>query len=331
MRRLRPLLRRTAYRTGALSLARQRVRNALTAVMFHRVMDPADPDFALADPVYTVSTPLFAQLLKFFRDHYAVVDLRHVLDAIDGKRALPRHALLITFDDGWADNLRYAAPLLKEQGLPAVIFVAAKAVQDNGMAWWQEEVFAVSRSGRLAAWLRELPERARFEGVDAVGAVTRLAMLDEAQRAELLATLPRERYHARMMMKGDELPRLSEFSIDVGLHGYLHVPLTDVADVRDELAHTSTTLDALTEGKAMTRALGCPHGRYDERVIAGARAAGVKAVFTSDKLLNATDGGMLTRVRPLGRLGMNEQNLAASPYRLDKSSTARWLWARDAL
>ena len=329
MRRLRPLLRRTAYRTGALSLARRRVRDALTVVMFHRVMDPADPDFALADPVYTVSTPLFAQLLHFFRDHYAVVDLRHVLDSIEGKRALPRHALLITFDDGWADNLRHAAPLLKQQGLPAVIFVAAEAVQDEGLTWWQEEVFAVSRTGRLAAWLSEISERAQFDGADAVGVVTRLAVMDEAARGRLLAKLPRERYQSRMMMNGEELRELARFGVDVGLHGYLHVPLTDVADVGDELERTRAALAMMTDGKAVPSALGCPHGRYDERVLSAAREVGVKAVFTSDKLLNATDGGMLTRARPLGRLGMNERNLTASPYRLDKSATARWLWARE--
>lgn len=327
-RRLRPLLRRTAYRTGALSLARRGVRNALTAVMFHRVMDPADPDFALADPVYTVSTPLFAQLLRFFREHYAVVDMRHVLDAIEGKRALPRHALLITFDDGWADNLKYAAPLLQEQGLPAVIFVAAEAMQEEGTAWWQEEVFAVSRSGRLGEWLREVPER--FAD-DAVGVVTRLAMMDEAARGRLLAKLPRERYQSRMMMKCEELRELAGFGVDVGLHGYRHVPLTDVADVGEELERTRVALAGMTDGKAVISALGCPHGRYDDRVLRAAREVGVTAVFTSDKLLNATDEGMLTRVRPLGRLGMNEQNLAASPYRLDKSSTARWLWGRDAV
>lgn len=126
---LRPLLRQAAYRSGMLSLSRSGVRHALTVVMFHRVIDPGDADFAQADPVYTVSAPLFEQLRGFFRDHYAVVDIGHVLDAADGVRKLPEHALLITFDDGWADNLHYAAPLLRARGMPSVIFVAAEAVQ----------------------------------------------------------------------------------------------------------------------------------------------------------------------------------------------------------
>ena len=46
MRTLRPLLRKAAYRSGALGMVRSRLRRALTVVMFHRVMDPADPDFA---------------------------------------------------------------------------------------------------------------------------------------------------------------------------------------------------------------------------------------------------------------------------------------------
>ena len=66
MTTLSPLLRRLAYHTGILSVARVGVRHALTAVMFHRVMDPADADYRHSDSVYTVaSAPLFEQLLDF--------------------------------------------------------------------------------------------------------------------------------------------------------------------------------------------------------------------------------------------------------------------------
>ena len=331
MMSVRPLLRRAAYRSGALSLARRRVRHALTAVMLHRVMDPADPDFPLADPVYTLSTPLFAQLLRFFRDHYAVVDLRQVLDAIEGTRALPPHALLITFDDGWADNLTYAAPLLQEHGMPAVIFVAAEAVQEPGIAWWQEEVFALGRTGRLAAWVGEQPEHLRLprNGTDALAVVTALALLDAPIRERMLQTLPRARSQSRMMLDAAQLRRLPQHRIDVGLHGYRHIPLTAVPDVRDELVRTRAALDRMTAGQAVTTALGCPHGGYDARVVAAAREVGVRAVFTSDKQLNATDGGMLTRWRPLGRVSIDERNIVGSPYRLDASAAARWLWPRE--
>src|SRR5437773_6222275 len=150
---LRRLLRTAAYRSGALGLARTRLRRALTVVMLHRIMDPADPDFAQADPEFTLSTSLFDQLLGFFVNHYAVVSLDDVMRAREGVRPLPDHALLITFDDGWADNLRYAAPLLKERGLPAVIFVAAEPILSASKAWWQEQVFAAARAELLDDWV----------------------------------------------------------------------------------------------------------------------------------------------------------------------------------
>lgn len=41
----------------------------------------------------------------------------------------PKKALLISFDDGWRDNLVYAYPILKEFGLKATIFVITEWVE----------------------------------------------------------------------------------------------------------------------------------------------------------------------------------------------------------
>jgi len=61
------------------------------------------------------------------------------------------------------------------------------------------------------------------------------------------------------------------------------------------------------------------------------RDVGIKLVFTSDKLLNATENGMLTRARPLGRIGINEAHVTSAPFRLDPAAAARWLWPRECL
>jgi peptidoglycan/xylan/chitin deacetylase (PgdA/CDA1 family) len=323
---LRPLLRQAAYSTGILSVARTGVRHALTAVMFHRVMDPADPDYEHSDSVYTVSTPLFEQLLDFFRDNYAVVDIQHVMDASEGVRRLPDHALLITFDDGWADNIRYGAPLLKAREMPAVIFIAAQAVQENTVAWWQEEVYAAIRSESLSD-----PQRTRIMGAadNSVDVVTRLALMDADARENILAALPRGRCHARMMLTVEEVRRLAEFGIAVGVHGHRHIPLTDATDARGELANAQAAIATMSAGAAVTSALGCPHGRYDDEVIAAAHDVGIKLIFTSDKLLNATEHGMLTRPRPLGRIGITQTHIQSAPHRLDPAAAARWLWPRE--
>jgi len=56
------------------------------------------------------------------------------LEARRGTRPLPPHPLLISFDDGWDDNVRYAAPILAAQGTPWALFVAAQFVDIIHMA-----------------------------------------------------------------------------------------------------------------------------------------------------------------------------------------------------
>src|SRR5439155_1761771 len=182
------------YRSGALGLARARHPDALTVVMFHRVIDRADPDFELADPEYTVEPDLFDQLLGFFRDQYSVVSLADVMDAADQRRRLPRHPLLITFDDGWADNLRYAAPLLSRRGLPAVIFVVAEALLSPANSWWQEQIFAAARSGNPPTFEQIITKdtRARAIGTqpdDPLDLICRVAQINGSEQSKFLESI----------------------------------------------------------------------------------------------------------------------------------------------
>jgi peptidoglycan/xylan/chitin deacetylase (PgdA/CDA1 family) len=286
-------------------------------IMLHRVIDPADPDFTASDPTYTLSVPLFEQLLEFLRDHYAVVSLRDVMVASDGAGSLPDHAVLITFDDGWADNLRYAAPLLQARGLPAVVFAVPDAILAPGDRWWQEQVFAAGRAGKLP------------DGGSALDLVARLVPMEADQRAQILASVPAGPCHARMMLTPEEVPQLAAFGIDVGLHGYSHAPLTMVPDVEAELTRAKQAIATMSGGTATTNVLGCPHGRYDARVIAGAHAAGMKLVFTSDPILNLTRNGALIQPRPIGRINVEARRITDEFQRFNPAAAARWLWARD--
>src|SRR5690606_5764285 len=117
-------LKSVLYRSGALGLYhRLRNRRSLTVVSFHRILREDDPRWATCDPDYTLRADAFAASLAFFRRHYNVVSLEQVLDARRGAGRLPPRALLITFDDGWADTAQVALPELQRAGLPAVLFL----------------------------------------------------------------------------------------------------------------------------------------------------------------------------------------------------------------
>ena len=56
-------------------------------------------------------------------------------DWIAGGRG--KDAFAVTFDDGWKDNLTWAAPVLRELGIPATVFLATGAVDGRRPFWWQ--------------------------------------------------------------------------------------------------------------------------------------------------------------------------------------------------
>jgi hypothetical protein len=97
---------------------RVRGRCHVTVLLYHRVSD------TYRDGV-TVGVEQFARQLRTLRRHYDVLDLPTWLATRGQPRFRP--AVVITFDDGYADNA-LAARLLRRAGLPATFFIATRIV-----------------------------------------------------------------------------------------------------------------------------------------------------------------------------------------------------------
>jgi peptidoglycan/xylan/chitin deacetylase (PgdA/CDA1 family) len=59
------------------------------------------------------------------------------LDLLESGR-LPANAAAVTFDDGYADNLKAAKPRLQRAGAPATVFIATGYVGERREFWWDE-------------------------------------------------------------------------------------------------------------------------------------------------------------------------------------------------
>ncbi|MCW2240904.1 peptidoglycan/xylan/chitin deacetylase (PgdA/CDA1 family) [Azospirillum canadense] len=312
--------------------AYHRRRNAatLTVVMFHRVL-PADR-LVGADPEYTVSADLFAACLRFFRQHYNVVDLAEVLAARSSRRRLKERALLITFDDGWADNACVALPLLRQEGLPATVFVATDAVADPSPCWWQETLLRPLREGHVsyeALWrLLPGPSAPIPAGPDReLRLLLRFHDCDAAARARALAPFV-DTAAQRHMMTLDMVRRLPSDGIAVGAHGASHMPLSFLPSPFADLARARTALAGLwNDGAGRPQTLACPHGRWSAEVAQAARAVGFQLIFTSEPWLNATVDGALSG-DVLGRVDIPAHQIVAADGSLSPDRLATWLFTR---
>ena len=120
--RAKQLLKNGVYRaigetaTGVGVVDGEAVRT-LRVLMYHKVND-------LWPNPTTVPTAVFAEQMALLGElGYVAVSIDAVRDHYLDGAPLPEGAVLITFDDGYRDNLENALPVLQRHGYPAVVFV----------------------------------------------------------------------------------------------------------------------------------------------------------------------------------------------------------------
>jgi len=95
---------------------------AFGVLMYHRIA-PRIP--GIAAPTHSVTPARFrTQLEGMLTRGFAPWSLRRALDTRRAGGAIPRGTFVVTFDDGYANNHRYAWPILRQLNIPATIFLA---------------------------------------------------------------------------------------------------------------------------------------------------------------------------------------------------------------
>ena len=101
-------------------------------LLYHRITDlNSDPQLLSITPEH------FTEHLEHLREYYYPMNLNKLAEAIKGKQ-VPNHTFVITFDDGYVDNLWNAKPILEKYKIPATIFITSKYVGQNQEFWWDE-------------------------------------------------------------------------------------------------------------------------------------------------------------------------------------------------
>lgn len=113
-------------------------------LVYHRVAAVSPDPWGLA-----VSPDQFAEHLEVVRRRAHPVTLL-ALAAGYRRGGLPRRAIAFTFDDGYADNLHRALPLLERYDVPATVFVTTGQVGHDREFWWDELERLFLQPGRIA-------------------------------------------------------------------------------------------------------------------------------------------------------------------------------------
>jgi len=127
----------------ALRKIRNRVRPGILILVYHRITQLE------RDPYRLCVTPRhFAEHLEVLQKQHLVISLK---DVVNARRSgtVPRRAVVLTFDDGYADNLENASPLLRQYGAPATLFVVSGSIGNEREFWWDELDRILLQPGKL--------------------------------------------------------------------------------------------------------------------------------------------------------------------------------------
>ncbi|MBV8757236.1 MAG: polysaccharide deacetylase family protein [Deltaproteobacteria bacterium] len=288
--------------TGALlGLRRIAQPRWLPVVTFHRVLDPTRySPYLFDDGVVDAAPDEFERHVRTISRHFTPVGVDEVVAAMDGV-PLPKNPILVTFDDGYKDNLEVALPILKRHNVKAVFFIATHYLSQRRMFWWDRINYILKRSSRKQIHVSYPSESDLSLATDADRAATIRAMLRIVkthvgldlerflQELAAAAEVPWDDHLDRSLaeealMTWDQVRELRDAGMDIQSHTRTHRVLQtlDATQLRDELRGSRDDLER--EMNAPITAISYPVGhRLQERedVRQALRDAGYKLGFTN--------------------------------------------------
>jgi len=271
-------------------------------LMYHRIGEPPCDPWSLS-----VGPRHFAEHLQVLHATADCVPLAHAARESTDRRPL----VIVTFDDGYADNYLTALPLLKEFGVPATVFLVAGQIGGQRAFWWDEleQIFLqpaalpdhleLQCEGTVHAWElgddgrpysdEEWEDARRWKTSQETSRSRQRIYLELWRQLQVMADAPRRRLLDQLAnwaglalnracdrtLSDDEVVEMArEASIEIGAHSMTHplLPTLPGAVQRHEMHLSKATLERLV-GRPVS-SFSYPYGACSSETIAIAQSVG---------------------------------------------------------
>jgi len=235
----------------------------LSILLYHRVLSVPDPLFPAE-----VDAARFDAQMQLLAGIFNILPLT---EAVEGLKSgsLPARAACMTFDDGYADNVEIALPILKKHHIPATFFIATGYL-DGGMMFNDciIESIRMAQGNSIELTMLELEKfplntiNQRREVIDII--LARLKHLPPEKRknmVEAISDLTSVELPKDLMMRSEQVRLLSDSGMEIGGHTVYHPILASIdrQTAKNEIMNGKAYLESLT-GKQI-RTFAYPNGQ----------------------------------------------------------------------
>lgn len=216
-------------------------RRSLVVLNYHRVL-ASEPE--LDEGVVSATPQEFDAQMRLIAAVGTCVSVSRLVRVLRGEAALPDNAVMVTFDDGYADNFASALPALLRHGVQATFFITTGFIETGRLPWWDRASYVIKRAPaskielsypfRLILPLKTAADRRRARR-------TLLRVIKQVQGLDLerfLGSLEAaagvsvdEPALARgLFMTWDQIARVCDAGMDIGAHTHTHRVLQTLAE-----------------------------------------------------------------------------------------------------
>lgn len=247
--------------------------------LFHRVSEEND---ALWPPM---KPALFAATIRQLTSQFEVVSLESYLTD-PGAYAKRKKMATVLFDDGYRDNIEYAAPLLKEYNCPASFYVVTDCINRNIPTWTYivDHIFQQTKKEKLELGFDFVPEAFKLVTLNDISTKEIkpwMKKLSNTQRVNVMSCIQEQCDDVQVannkMMNWNDIHQLAKAGFVIGSHSHTHPMLASLENETEIAEELGTSFKILTQelGKAPL-SISYPIGSYDERVTRIAREQGYR-------------------------------------------------------
>jgi len=289
-------------------------RNAVL-VVYHSINEFHEDRIRV--PNIVIPTAFDAQI-QYLASTANIITLQEYLDHLEVGKPLLNKSIVITFDDGYKDNLTIAAPILRKYGVPATFFVATGFV-GTGKMKWEDELNCLIRRSKVEVLSLSLPstdvsfniasDKNKFKAIGTL--VNILGLLSQTERQQVLDELKGQvnvkcDEQADIMMTWDDVRQLADVpGFSIGSHTVTHQHLTQIP-LNDVIFEVTSSKKQLEDeiGRPITL-FSYPYGDFNNDVITALRSAGYAGAGTIEYGQNSiySDPFCLKRVQAPNQSG----------------------------
>lgn len=262
----------------------------LSVLIYHRVLPEPDPLFPLQ-----MHARQFDAVCAWLSRWFNVLALDEAVARLKAG-TLPARAACLTFDDGYADNLQVALPILQRHGLKATCFVATGFL-DGGRMWNDTLTESVRGCQRPVLDLSELPGLGvaplaldtltlkREAVATLINALKYRHPLERVALTEAIAHLARVALPTHLMLSSTQVKTWRQAGMQLGAHTVSHPILATLShdESYQNIVDSKHTLERLLDEPVGLFAYpnGKPGEDYTVHNVAQVRRLGFEAAFST--------------------------------------------------